>query len=67
MTVLIGAANTLSTPPNQLVINSKPIQLNAQLNKELNQRIYPTIADNYIVVELESANEKQINCQIITH
>jgi hypothetical protein len=69
VTILIGAANTALNPPNQLLINSKPIELNGQLNSELNgelnQRIYPTIAENNIVIELKSNGEKQINCQII--
>jgi hypothetical protein len=58
LTVSIGSANAPLIAP---LINSKPIELNGLIN----QRISPTIADNYIVLELESNADKQINCQII--
>jgi hypothetical protein len=56
-TVLVNRSNT----PMQPFISSKPT---AALSVIV-QRIAPTITENYIVVDLESFEDKTINCQII--
>jgi hypothetical protein len=65
-TILIGSINTpLIAPLNQLLnqslINSKPTELNSIFIQKIN----PTIADNYIALELESSVNQIIDYQVI--
>ena len=50
-----------ASPPSQALVQSKP----TQLIPIVIQRINPTITENYIVIELESIVDKQIEFEII--